>query len=164
MTIRDEDRIAVAAAPAARDVEEDRRLGLLGRRVAAAVLVAASPGHRHSLGQPAEEESGGQRQHDEADPAEEHRDRAFGSRLVDICFIAQRRPRRNWPPAATVVFLIMAMNTLPIGEIIERNACGRMISRSDRLKVSPIERAASACPIGMVLTPERSDSQTNDPV
>ena len=61
---------------------------------------------------------------------------------------------------ATVVFFVSAMSALPRGTIAPRNACGRMTSRSDWLNVSPIERAASACPSGIVLTPERSASQT----
>jgi hypothetical protein len=41
-----------------------------------------------------------------------------------------------------------------------RKACGRRTCESDWVKVSPIERAASACPAGTVLTPLRSASQT----
>ena len=54
----------------------------------------------------------------------------------------------------------MAIITLPSGATTTRKACGRMIIRRDWKKVSPIARAASACPSGTVLMPERSASQT----
>ena len=61
---------------------------------------------------------------------------------------------------ATVVFFARAMSVLPSGAIAPRKACGRMISRIVAPNPSPIARAASACPAGTVLTPERSASQT----
>ena len=61
---------------------------------------------------------------------------------------------------ATVVFLVRAMSTEPSGAMAPRNAWGRITSRSDWPKVSPIERAASAWPAGTVFTPERRASQT----
>jgi cell division protein FtsI/penicillin-binding protein 2 len=47
----------------------------------------------------------------------------------------------------------------PRGAMIDRNACGRMIIRSDWVNVSPIERAASACPTPTALMPDRTASQ-----
>lgn len=41
-----------------------------------------------------------------------------------------------------------------------RNACGRMTRRAAGAKERPIARAASAWPIGTVLTPERIASHT----
>ena len=63
--------------------------------------------------------------------------------------------------AATVVFLMSAISTEPRGAMAPRKAWGSSTSVSDWLKLSPIERAASACPVGMVLTPLRRASQTN---
>ena len=42
-----------------------------------------------------------------------------------------------------------------------RKACGSTTIRSVWVKLSPIERAASAWPNGTVLTPDRRTSQTN---
>src|SRR6266542_2728963 len=47
------------------------------------------------------------------------------------------------------------MSTLPSGATTDRIACGSTTSRKDWLNVRPIARAASACPAGTVLTPER---------
>src|SRR5699024_5024586 len=66
--------------------------------------------------------------------------------------------------AATVVFLISAMKVFPKGAMAPRKACGMMTSRAVGRKDSPIARAASACPRSTVLTPERSDSHTNEAV
>ena len=60
-----------------------------------------------------------------------------------------------------MVFLVSAIRVLPSGATAPRNACGRMTWRSVWVKVRPIERAASAWPVGTVLMPQRSDSQTN---
>src|SRR5690606_13328374 len=62
--------------------------------------------------------------------------------------------------AATVVFLVRAISTLASGPMTERNACGSTTSRSTWLKFSPSARAASACPTGTVLMPERIASHT----
>lgn len=60
-----------------------------------------------------------------------------------------------------MVFLVSAMRMLPSGATTARNACGSVISASVLTKPSPSERAASACPTGTVLSPERSASHTN---
>ena len=78
--------------------------------------------------------------------------------------ISASRPAASAVPritAATVVFLIKAMRVDPSGAIDPRNACGSSTSFSDWPNVSPMERAASAWPAGIVLTPLRSASQTN---
>ena len=65
------------------------------------------------------------------------------------------------PAAATVEFLMSAISTLPSGATAPRNACGRITRRAAGQNPRPIARAASACPTGTVLTPERSASHTN---
>jgi hypothetical protein len=65
---------------------------------------------------------------------------------------------------AIVVFLVNAISTDPSGMITARKACGSKMIRRFWPNVSPRERAASAWPMGMVLTPERTDSQTNEAV
>jgi len=66
------------------------------------------------------------------------------------------------PKAAAIeVFLVKAMTTLMSGGTTVRNAWGRITSRSDWVKVSPIERAASACPAPTALMPDRTASQKN---
>ena len=85
------------------------------------------------------------------------------ARAVSFSMIFDIRPAASATPmiAATVVFLISAISVEPSGAIAPRNACGRITSRSDWPNVSPIDRAASACPPGTVLMPLRSASQTN---
>ena len=51
--------------------------------------------------------------------------------------------------------------TLASGGTAARNACGSTTSRIVPPNVSPIARAASACPSGTALMPERTASQTN---
>ena len=63
--------------------------------------------------------------------------------------------------AATVEFLSSAISVLPSGATDPRMACGMMISVADCMKLRPMARAASACPLGTVLMPERNDSATN---
>src|SRR5690606_15243426 len=53
-------------------------------------------------------------------------------------------PARYPAAIATVVFFVIAIITLPSGAMTDRAACGRITSRSDWKKVSPIARAASA--------------------
>ena len=53
------------------------------------------------------------------------------------------------------------MRTLISGGTMARSACGSTTSRSTWLNVMPSARAASACPAGTVLMPERTASQTN---
>ncbi len=66
------------------------------------------------------------------------------------------------PIVPTIVeFLVSAMKMLPSGAITARPAWGRMIMVSVCRNDMPIARAASACPAGTVLTPERIASQTN---
>ena len=60
-----------------------------------------------------------------------------------------------------MVFLVRAISVLPSGVIAPRKACGSTTSRRLWVKVSPTDRAASAWPVGTVLMPLRSDSQTN---
>jgi hypothetical protein len=67
---------------------------------------------------------------------------------------------RTEKPAATVVFFSSAMSTLIIGGMTERVACGSTTSVMTCPNVSPSARAASACPTGTVLMPERSVSAT----
>ena len=64
-------------------------------------------------------------------------------------------------PAAIVVFFSNAMNTLISGGMIARNACGRTTIESTWLNDMPIARAASDWPGEIVLTPDRTTSQTN---
>ncbi len=54
----------------------------------------------------------------------------------------------------------IAICTLPSGGTTLRNAWGSTTCRSDWQKVSPIARAASACPAETELMPERKASQT----
>jgi hypothetical protein len=64
-------------------------------------------------------------------------------------------------PAAIEVFFARAIQTLPSGGTTVRNACGStMVVRVCR-KSRPSARAASACPGGTELMPERSASETN---
>ena len=55
----------------------------------------------------------------------------------------------------------MAMITLPSGGTTVRSACGSTTWARDWVKVSPIERAASAWPGDTALMPDRIASQTN---
>ena len=79
--------------------------------------------------------------------------------------LASRTPTAvssSTPNAAAIeVFLVRAMTTLISGGTTVRNACGRITSRSDWVKVSPMERAASACPTPTALMPDRTASQKN---
>ena len=63
--------------------------------------------------------------------------------------------------AATVVFLVSAITVLPSGVMAPRSAWGRITWRAAGRKPRPMERAASACPSGTVLTPERIASHMN---
>jgi hypothetical protein len=76
---------------------------------------------------------------------------------VFIAFAASATPMMP----AIVEFLHSAIRTLPSGATTARPACGRMMIRSVWANVSPIARAASACPAGTVLMPERTASHTN---
>ena len=58
------------------------------------------------------------------------------------------------------MFLASAMKTLAIGGTTRRNAWGRITWVIVRLKGMPTARAASACPTGTPLMPERSASHT----
>jgi urease alpha subunit len=61
--------------------------------------------------------------------------------------------------AAIEVFLVRAMTTLMSGGTTVRKAWGRTTSRSDWVKVRPMERAASAWPTPTALMPDRTASQ-----
>ena len=65
---------------------------------------------------------------------------------------------------AIVVFLVSAISTEPSGAMTARKACGSRTIRRFWPNVSPSDRAASAWPSGIVLTPERTVSQTKDAV
>ena len=67
-------------------------------------------------------------------------------------------------PPATEVFFVRAMKTLMSGGIVIRNACGSTTSDTVWPKPRPMLRAASACPTGTPLMPERSASATNGDV
>ncbi len=82
---------------------------------------------------------------------------------VSFSMIVFIRPEASATPMteATVVFFVRAMRTDPSGAMAPRKAWGRITSRRLWVKVSPIERAASAWPSGTVFIPLRSASQTN---
>ena len=63
--------------------------------------------------------------------------------------------------AAMVVFFVSAISTLASGAITARIAWGSTTSVNTCRKDSPIARAASACPVGTVLMPDRTASHTN---
>src|SRR4029453_15885805 len=64
------------------------------------------------------------------------------------------------PKAAAIeVFLVRAMTTLISGGTTVRKAWGRTTSRSDWVKVRPMERAASAWPTPTALMPDRTAPQ-----
>ena len=65
---------------------------------------------------------------------------------------------------AMAEFFVSAMMMLLSGGSTVRVACGSTTIRSVWTKVMPRLRAASACPSGTVLMPERTASQTNDEV
>ncbi len=65
---------------------------------------------------------------------------------------------------AIVVFFVNAISTDPSGMSTARNAWGSNTIRRFCPNVKPSDRAASACPSGTVLTPERTVSHTNDAV
>ena len=81
---------------------------------------------------------------------------------------ASSRPTANSSttkkPPATEVFLVRAMKTLISGGIVMRNACGSTTRLTVWPKPSPTLRAASACPTGTPLMPDRSASATNGDV
>lgn len=58
-------------------------------------------------------------------------------------------------------FLARAMRVEPTGGMTDRNACGSTTIDSVWLNVMPRLRAASPCPLGTVLMPDRSASQMN---
>ena len=62
--------------------------------------------------------------------------------------------------ASTVVFLVKAIKVLPSGAMAPRKACGKTMVVMVGRKLSPIARAASACPCGTVLMPLRIASAT----
>ncbi len=62
--------------------------------------------------------------------------------------------------AATEVFLVSAMSTLPSGGTTVRKAWGSTTSPSTCRNGRPSARAASPCPTPTLLIPERSASQT----
>ena len=64
-------------------------------------------------------------------------------------------------PIATDEFLMRAITTLMSGGSTLRNACGSTTRPIVWLKVRPIEREASAWPIGTELMPERTASAKN---
>ena len=78
---------------------------------------------------------------------------ALASRVVTA--VSSATPKA----AAIEVFLVRAMTTLIRGGITVRKAWGRTTSRSDWVKVRPMERAASACPTPTALMPDRTASQ-----
>ena len=65
---------------------------------------------------------------------------------------------------AIELFLISAMNRLPIGATTVRSACGNTTMRSVCGNVRPIARAASAWPRLTALMPDRTVSPMNAPV
>ena len=67
-------------------------------------------------------------------------------------------------PPATEVFFVKAMYTLISGGIVMRKAWGRTTSDTVWPKPRPMLRAASACPTGTPLMPERRASATNGEV
>lgn len=60
---------------------------------------------------------------------------------------------------AIAEFLARAIRLEPTGGITDRKACGRTTWDRVWLKLIPRLRAASPCPLGTVLMPERSASQ-----
>ena len=81
------------------------------------------------------------------------------------CALDARRARRRRSPPATEVFLVRAMKTLMIGGIDHADGL-RQDDEPTAIwpKPSPMLRAASACPTGTPLMPERSASATNGEV
>ncbi len=67
-------------------------------------------------------------------------------------------------PAASDVFLVRAMKHAGQGGTTQRNAWGSRTCVIVMPKGMPIERAASAWPSGMPLTPERMASVTKEAV
>ncbi len=65
---------------------------------------------------------------------------------------------------AIAEFFVSAMKMLLSGGTTVRVAWGSTTSCRVWANVMPIERAASACPSGTVLMPERTASQTNEEV